>query len=109
MPTARLLAVTGVVLSMAVLLVSRPATPPQKALAADVLAPTPPMGWSSWDSYGPAIREDEVKANADAMAAKLKQFGWEYVSGQTARSHPPSDPRNSLEIRHDCAFAFKSA
>nr|WP_184223153.1 glycoside hydrolase family 27 protein [Granulicella aggregans] len=37
------------------------------------------MGWNSWDSYGPAIREDEVKANADAMAARLKQFGWEYL------------------------------
>ena len=43
------------------------------------LAPTPPMGWNSWDSYGPAIREDEVKANIDAMAARLKQFGWQYV------------------------------
>ena len=43
------------------------------------LAPTPPMGWNSWDSYGPAIREDEVKANVDAMAAKLKGFGWQYV------------------------------
>ena len=43
------------------------------------LAPTPPMGWNSWDSYGPAIREDEVKANVDAMAAKLKSSGWEYI------------------------------
>lgn len=43
------------------------------------LAPTPPMGWNTWDSYGPAIREDEVKANIDAMAARLKQFGWQYV------------------------------
>ena len=44
-----------------------------------ILAPTPPMGWNSWDSYGPAVREDEVKANADAMAAKLAKFGWQYV------------------------------
>jgi alpha-galactosidase len=44
-----------------------------------ILAPTPPMGWNSWDSYGPAIRENEVKANVDAMATKLKQFGWQYV------------------------------
>ena len=43
------------------------------------LAPTPPMGWNSWDSYGPAIREDEVKANIDAMAAKLKSSGWQYI------------------------------
>jgi alpha-galactosidase len=43
------------------------------------LAPTPPMGWNSWDSFGPSVRENEVKANADAMAAKLAKFGWQYV------------------------------
>jgi len=47
--------------------------------AAQQLAPTPPMGWNSWDAYGTTIREDEVKANADVMAAKLKQFGWQYI------------------------------
>jgi len=46
---------------------------------AQALAPAPPMGWNSWDSYGTTIREDEVKANADAMAARLKQFGWQYI------------------------------
>jgi alpha-galactosidase len=49
------------------------------ALSQQQLAPTPPMGWNSWDSYGPAIHEDEVKANVDAMAQRLKQFGWQYV------------------------------
>lgn len=44
-----------------------------------VLARTPPMGWNSWDSYGPAIREDEVKTNVDAMSSRLKKFGWEYI------------------------------
>jgi alpha-galactosidase len=44
-----------------------------------VLAPNPPMGWNSWDSFGPTVRENEVKANADAMAAKLAKFGWQYV------------------------------
>jgi hypothetical protein len=43
------------------------------------LAPTPPMGWNSWDSYGPTVREDEVKANADYMAAHLSRYGWKYV------------------------------
>ena len=42
-------------------------------------APTPPMGWNSWDCYGPTVVESEVKANADYMAANLKDFGWEYV------------------------------
>jgi alpha-galactosidase len=44
-----------------------------------LLAPTPPMGWNSWDSYGTTVREDEVKANADYMAANLAKFGWQYI------------------------------
>lgn len=42
-------------------------------------APTPPMGWNSWDCYGPTVTEDEVRANADYMAANLLEYGWEYV------------------------------
>lgn len=42
-------------------------------------AQTPPMGWNSWDCYGPTVTEDEVKANADYMADKLKSHGWEYI------------------------------
>jgi hypothetical protein len=40
---------------------------------------TPPMGWNSWDCFGPSVVENEVKANADYMADNLKAFGWEYV------------------------------
>jgi hypothetical protein len=42
-------------------------------------AQTPPMGWNSWDCYGPTVEEHEVKANADYMAKHLRQHGWEYV------------------------------
>ena len=42
-------------------------------------APVPPMGWNSWDCYGPTVIENEVKANADYMAKYLKEFGWEYI------------------------------
>ena len=40
---------------------------------------TPPMGWNSYDYYDTTVTEDRVKANADVMAARLKQYGWEYV------------------------------
>lgn len=40
---------------------------------------TPPMGWNSWDCYGPTVVESEVKANADYMASHLLDYGWEYV------------------------------
>jgi alpha-galactosidase len=42
-------------------------------------APTPPMGWNSWDSFGQAVTEADVKANADFMAAKLVRHGWRYI------------------------------
>lgn len=42
-------------------------------------APTPPMGWNSWDCYGAAVTEKEVRANAEYMAQHLKDYGWEYV------------------------------
>jgi alpha-galactosidase len=44
-----------------------------------LLAPTPPMGWNSWDSYGESITEAQVRANAEWMAKHLKQFGWQYI------------------------------
>lgn len=42
-------------------------------------AKTPPMGWNSWDCYGPTVVEQEVKDNTDYMAKYLKAYGWEYV------------------------------
>jgi hypothetical protein len=50
-----------------------------KELTFQKWALTPPMGWNSWDCYGPSVVESEVKANADYMAANLKQYGWEYI------------------------------
>lgn len=47
--------------------------------ASRFLAPTPPMGWNSCDSYGLSITEDEFKANANSMAEKLLPSGWEYA------------------------------
>ena len=42
-------------------------------------APTPPLGWNSWDSYGTTVREENVKANADWMAEHLAKYGWKYL------------------------------
>jgi hypothetical protein len=55
-------------------------SPPDKPAQAFLQwAPTPPMGWNSWDSYGESINETQVRANAEWMAKHLKQFGWQYV------------------------------
>ncbi len=42
-------------------------------------APTPPMGWNSWDCFGASVTEDQTKQNADYMAEKLATHGWQYV------------------------------
>lgn len=44
-----------------------------------LLAPTPPMGWNSWDCFGTSVTEAEVRANAEFMAAHLLRHGWRYV------------------------------
>lgn len=42
-------------------------------------APTPPMGWNSWDCFATTVTEAQTKAHADYMAAHLKAHGWEYI------------------------------
>jgi alpha-galactosidase len=78
--------VKNIAYSLLLILAVGPLAPgPQRGSAASLasantpLAPTPPMGWNSWDSYGPTVREDEVKANADYMATNLARYGWQYV------------------------------
>ncbi len=43
------------------------------------LAPTPPLGWNSWDSYGLTITEAQFRANLDVFVKRLKPSGYEYV------------------------------
>jgi alpha-galactosidase len=42
------------------------------------IAPSPPMGWNSWDAFGFTIDESDFKANA-AVLATLKSYGWNYA------------------------------
>ena len=42
-------------------------------------APTPPMGWNSYDAWGTSITEDETLANAQYMKDHLLSHGWNYV------------------------------
>lgn len=41
-------------------------------------APTPPMGWNSWDNFGTTMTEAQAKQQADYMARELKPHGWQY-------------------------------
>ncbi len=42
-------------------------------------APTPPMGWNSWDCFGTTVTEAQVREQAAFMAANLKAHGWQYI------------------------------
>jgi hypothetical protein len=42
-------------------------------------APTPPMGWNSWDSFATTITEDRAKAETDYMVEHLASHGWQYM------------------------------
>ena len=44
------------------------------------LAPTPPMGWNSWNKFGCDVSEKLIKEIADAMVSSgMKDAGYEYV------------------------------
>jgi alpha-galactosidase len=48
------------------------------ARAADApLAPTPPMGWNSWNSFATTITEAQARETAEIMARKLLPFGYD--------------------------------
>jgi len=47
------------------------------SLPAQNVAPTPPMGWNSWDSFGLTIDEADYRANTTVLAG-LRQYGWQY-------------------------------
>jgi hypothetical protein len=58
----------------------------------EIVAPAPPMGWNSWDCYGPSVTEDEVKANADYMAQHMARYGWNYVVVDIQWYEPKAGP-----------------
>ncbi len=43
-------------------------------------APSPPMGWNSWDCFGTTLTERQAKEQADAMARHLRPYGWVYLT-----------------------------
>jgi hypothetical protein len=42
-------------------------------------APTPPMGWNSYDTFGDSVTEAETLANARYIKKHLLAHGWKYV------------------------------
>lgn len=61
-----------------------------------VLAPTPPMGWNTWDSYGLRINKQQFRENLDTLATKLKAFGHTYAVMAGIWSTLRTDPSLTL-------------
>jgi alpha-galactosidase len=64
-------------------------------------APTPPMGWNSWDCFATTVTEVQTKAQADVMAEKLKTHGWQYVVVDIQWYEPDA---KSFDYRKDAAL-----
>ena len=44
------------------------------------LAPTPPMGWNSWNTFGVNVDEKLIKEMADAMVSSgMQKAGYIYI------------------------------
>ena len=76
-----------------------------------MVAKYPPMGWNSWDCYGAAVNEKQVRDNADYMAKYMKEYGWEYVvvdiqwyepTADSSAYHPPPAPVPLAHERLPC-------
>ena len=75
----------------------------KSASSAAGLAPTPPMGWNSWNSFGPTITEAQALENADIMVAKLLPFGYNVFTVDIQWYEPNA---NSYEYRKDAELTM---
>jgi len=79
------------------------ATPSAPAPAATAvegggLAPTPPMGWNSWNKFGCDIDEELIRETADALIESgMKDAGYEYVNIDDCWMAPERDAEGRLQ------------
>ena len=66
-----------------------------------ILAPTPPMGWMTWNYFGTDINEKDIREMADAMVSSgMQKAGYNYVfiddgwvGGRDNRNNIIADPK----------------
>jgi alpha-galactosidase len=76
------------------------------------LAKAPPMGWNSWDAYGESVKESDIRASADWMAANLKSYGWQYIvvdSGWYVKNHAAGYNTKNAEFNLDAFGRYTPA
>ncbi|MDW5265809.1 MULTISPECIES: glycoside hydrolase family 27 protein [Acidobacteriaceae] len=77
-----------------------------------MLAPTPPMGWNSWDSYGLTVNESQFRANVDALTKRLKPAGYQYAvvdEGWYLANPQDASKPETLEYRIDANGRYEPA
>lgn len=71
--------------------------PASVALAQVDLAPTPPMGWNSWNTFQTHIDEKLIESTADAMIANgMRDAGYVYVNLDDGWSMKQRDAQGNL-------------
>ncbi len=68
------------------------------------LAPSPPMGWNSWNAFAENAKESDLRATAEWMAKNLKSFGWQYVvvdEGWYVANHGPGYKQENAQFSMD--------
>ena len=51
-----------------------------RAMRPEVLAPTPPMGWNSWNKFHCNVSEDLIRTAADQMVSSgMQKAGYQYI------------------------------
>jgi alpha-galactosidase len=80
MPTKKLFN-TNVFFLCAVVVFSLTTLHSQMMPDAAKLAPTPPMGWNSWNAFGAQVDDSKVRATAEAMVSSgLRDAGYQYIN-----------------------------
>jgi alpha-galactosidase len=70
-----------VVAGFAAILLLLPSSLAQSRSASAALAPTPPMGWNSWNKFGCNVNEEMIRSIADAVVRSgMKDAGYQYVN-----------------------------
>ena len=67
------------------------------------LAPTPPMGWNSWDSFATTLTEDQAIDNAKVMAKVLLPHGYDVFTVDIQWYEPGA---TGFDYRKDASLAL---
>lgn len=69
-----------------------------KIAVGETIALTPPLGWNSWNCWGPMVDADKVLKSAKAMVSSgLINHGWSYINIDDAWQGKRGGPFNGIQ------------